>query len=116
MSFEIGVLSDYLEAAMRHAVFHRVGGEPERVYAAIPGIAGLWARGGTREEAERDLREALEWFVLTAVFDHRPLPAFDDTSLEIEEERPDGTVTVYPAAAGGLESPLDGLSDEASAE
>jgi predicted RNase H-like HicB family nuclease len=92
-----GVLSSYLAAAMRHAIFQRVG-EQQRVYATIPGISGLWARGPTREEATRDLREALEWWVLTSVFEHRPLPAFGDALLEIEEESAAGSRIVYPAA------------------
>lgn len=104
-----GVLSGYFAAAMRRAVYRHVRGEQERVYAAIPGIQGLWARGFTREGAERDLREALEWFVLTAVFDHRPLPAFDGVSLEIVEESKEGSVVVYPVAAADSASPLDGL-------
>jgi transcriptional regulator with XRE-family HTH domain len=102
-----GVLSDYFAAAMRHAVYRRVRGEPERIYAAIPGISGLWARGQSREEAERDLREALEWYVLTAIFDHQPLPAFDDVSLEITEESRDGATVLYPIAPPDRASFLD---------
>lgn len=80
-----------------------------RIYGAIPGIEGLWARGFTRPEAERDLREALEWFVLTAVFDHRPLPAFDGASLEIVEESATGSVVVYPVAPPSSASFIDHL-------
>lgn len=104
-----GVLSEYFDAAMRHAVYRHVGGEQERTYAAIPGISGIWARGFTREEAERDLREALEWFVLTAVFEHRLLPRYDDASLEIVEESKSGTVVVYPEAEHTEASFLDGI-------
>ena len=78
-----GILSDYLDAAMQHAIYRRVRGEQERVYGAILGIPGLWARGFTREETERDLREALEWWVLTEVFEHQPLPAFDGVSYHL---------------------------------
>src|SRR5260221_10461801 len=88
---------------MRHAVFRRAG-EQQRVYAAIPGITGLWARGQTREEVEKDLREALEWWVLTAIFEHQPLPAFDGVSLEIVEEGRDGAKVLYPAAESSAES------------
>lgn len=108
-----GVLTEYFEAAMRHATYRRAGGEQERVYAAIPGISGIWARGFTREEAERDLREALEWFVLTAVVEHRPLPRYDDASLEIVEESKRGTVVIYPEAEQTEASFLDGLEPEA---
>jgi predicted RNase H-like HicB family nuclease len=93
----MGVLSAYLAAAMPRAVYQRAG-EQRRLYATIPGIAGLWARGRTREEAACDVREALEWWVLTAVFEHRPLPAFGDVSLEIEEKSAGGRRIVYPAA------------------
>lgn len=107
-----GILTEYVEAAMRHAVYRRVHAEQERVYGAIPGISGLWARGFTREEAERDLREALEWFLLTAVFNHRPLPAFDGISLEIVQESKSGTTILYPAAEPSEASFLDGAGGE----
>ncbi len=106
-----GILSEYFQAAMRHAVYRRVG-EPARIYAAIPGIPGLWARGWSREEAEQDLREALEWEVLTAVFAHRPLPAFDGVSLEIVEEAKDSRTVLYPEAVVSADNPLAGLADE----
>ena len=104
-----GVLTAYFEAAMRHAVYRHVRAEQERTYAAIPGVEGLWARGFTREEAERDLREALEWWTLTAIFEHRPLPAFDGNSLEIVEESRNGTVVVYPEAQTVASSSPDHL-------
>jgi transcriptional regulator with XRE-family HTH domain len=109
-----GVLTAYFEAAMRHAVYRHVRAEQERIYAAIPGIEGLWARGFTREEAERDLREALEWWTLTAVFEHRPLPAFDGNSLEIVEESREGTVVVYPESPSTASGPLDHLATDTS--
>ena len=68
------------------------------VYGAIPGMEGLWVRGFARAEAERDLREAVEWWVLKVVIDHRPLPAFDGVSLGIVEEGAAGPVVVYPVA------------------
>ena len=107
-----GVLSAYLDAAMRHAVYRRVGGEQERIYGAIPGMPGLWSRGASREEAEPDLREALEWWVLTEVFEHHPLPAYDGVSLEIVEEGASGEMVVYPAAEASGESFLDGAEGE----
>lgn len=110
-----GILTAYCDAAMHHAIYRRSSGEQVRVYGAIPGIEGLWARGFTRAEAERDLREALEWFVLTAVFDHRPLPAFDGVSLEIVEESATGSVMVYLAAPPSSESFLDHLDAPAAA-
>ncbi len=107
-----GVFSLYFAAAMRHVVF-RQAGEQQRVYAAIPGIPGLWARGETREEAERDLREALEWFTLTCVFEHRPLPAFDGVSLEIVQESKGGREVLYPVVPPSDESFLNHVDDQA---
>jgi len=57
--------------------------------------------------------EALEWFVLTAVFEHRALPRYDDASLEIVEESKSGTVVVYPEVERTEASFLDGLEAEA---
>lgn len=110
-----GILTAYCDAAMRHTIYRRSGGEQVRIYGAIPGIEGLWARGFTRAEAARDLREALEWFVLTAVFDHRPLPSFDGVSLEIQEESAAGTAVVYPVAPSSPASFIDHLETPAEA-
>lgn len=107
-----GILSDYCDAAMHQAIYRRVRGGQDRIYAAIPGMPGLWARGFTREEAERDLREALEWWVLTAVFEHRPLPTYDGVSLEIVEESKGVEMVIYPAAAATGESFLDDMEGE----
>jgi hypothetical protein len=57
-------------------------------------------------------REALEWFAITAIFEHRPLPRYDDASLEIVEERKSGTVVVYPEAERTETSFLDGIQGE----
>lgn len=105
-----GVLTVYFNAAMRRAIYRRVG--EQHIYAAIPGMPGLWARGYTHEEAEKDLREALEWWVLTAVFDHRPLPAFDGASLEITQESKESTSVLYPAAEPSAASFLDALGED----
>jgi transcriptional regulator with XRE-family HTH domain len=100
-----GVLSEYFAAAMRHATYRRVGAK--HLYGAILGMPGLWARGYTREEVERELRGALEWWVLTAVFAHRPLPTYDNASLEITAEDVQGERVLYPAAPPSEESFLD---------
>lgn len=109
-----GVFSEYFAAALRHAVFRQVS--ERHIYAAIPGIEGLWARGLTREEAVQDLSEALEWFVLTNVFEHRPLPSFDGVSLEIVEENKAGSHIVYPVAPLSDASPLDVFDEDEAGE
>jgi len=105
-----GVLTDYLVAAMRQAVYRHVG--ERHIYATVPGMPGLWARGATHDKAARDLRQALEWWVLTAVFEHRALPAYDDASLQIIEEDAAGERVVYAATVANDASFADLAADD----
>ncbi len=51
--------------------------------------------------------------MITSVFDHRPLPAFDGVSLEIAEESAAGTTISYPVAPASSASFLDHLDTPA---
>ena len=47
-----------------------------------------------------------------SLFEHRPLPRYDDASLEIVEENKSGTVMIYPEAEQTETSFLDGMEPE----
>jgi predicted RNase H-like HicB family nuclease len=42
--------------------------------AAFPASAGLWADADTEEACQRELRDALEGWILLHIADHTPLP------------------------------------------
>ncbi|HEY7091867.1 MAG TPA: type II toxin-antitoxin system HicB family antitoxin [Ktedonobacterales bacterium] len=75
------MLTTYIEEAMRQATYERI--EDGSVFGSIPGFAGLWANADTEEECRRELRDALEGWILLHVADHTPLPTVNGVTLDI---------------------------------
>jgi predicted RNase H-like HicB family nuclease len=75
------VLTAYIEEAMRQAIYERI--EDGSVFGSIPGFAGLWADADTEEACQRELRDALEGWILLHVADHTPLPTINGITLDI---------------------------------
>jgi predicted RNase H-like HicB family nuclease len=73
-------LTEYLQAAMRHAEYERLKGGGW--YAHIPGLPGLWANGKTVEDTRNGLISALEdWLYVNAYVGQLKLPEFDGLSI-----------------------------------
>ena len=71
------MLTDYIQAAMRHARYTQY--DDGTCFGAIdaPGFDGVWANEAAREETERELRSVLEdWLLLGLQLRHR-LPVVD---------------------------------------
>jgi len=75
------MLTAYIEEAMRQATYERI--EDGSVFGSIPGFAGLWADADTEETCQRELRDALEGWILLHVADHTPLPVVNGVTLDI---------------------------------
>jgi predicted RNase H-like HicB family nuclease len=75
------MLTDYLEAAMRHAEYKDLG--DEGWYGRIPGLEGLGASAPTREEIESELRSALEDWVLVGLRLGHDFPVVDGIDLNV---------------------------------
>jgi predicted RNase H-like HicB family nuclease len=73
------VLTEYIRAAMSHAEFWPL--EDGSIYGEIPGVQGVWANAPSREEAERELREVLEDWLILNLQDHLPIPEIDGIAL-----------------------------------
>lgn len=69
------MLSEYMAAAMRRAEYEQL--EDGTWFAVIPGFEGLWANGPTRSDCERELRSALEDWILVKTHFNDPLPVID---------------------------------------
>ena len=69
------MLTDYIRAAMSHARFLPL--EDGSIYGEIPGVQGVWANAPSRDEAERELREVLEDWLMLNLQDHLPIPEID---------------------------------------
>jgi predicted RNase H-like HicB family nuclease len=82
-------MSEYVTAAMSHAVFEPVDGE-DQWYAHIPGFGGLWAVGKTQEEAGQELHSALEgWLYMNATKGTGEAPMIDGLTLSEQPMRPE---------------------------
>lgn len=89
-SMATGVLTDYLEAAMRQAILERLPAGPNygdgQWYASIPDCPGTWGLGATQDEALRDLRGSLEEWVLLGLRTSQELPAIEGISLAVSPQ------------------------------
>jgi predicted RNase H-like HicB family nuclease len=75
------MLTAYIAAAMRRAEYKELPGG-EGWYGEIPGLDGVWGNAESREAVERDLRDALEgWLVLGLQLGH-PIPAIEGIALD----------------------------------
>ena len=78
------MLTDYIEAAMAHAVIEHVE-EDQRYYGEIPLCRGVIGIGETHEQCRRDIQEALEgWIILGLRLGHG-LPVIDGIDLNEKE-------------------------------
>lgn len=73
------MLTDYIDAAMRRAEYEDL--RDEGWYGHVPELTGLWASGETRAEAERELRNALEDWILFGLLNGYPMPPLDGIDL-----------------------------------
>jgi predicted RNase H-like HicB family nuclease len=79
-SKRMGMFTDYLEAAMRHAQYEEL--EDRSWYARIPDVPGLWVRGANKEEARAELMSALDdWLYVNAYSARVNVPEFDGLSF-----------------------------------
>jgi predicted RNase H-like HicB family nuclease len=82
----MSVLEEYVEKAMARACYEKL--EDGSGYAAsIPGLAGAWADGATKEECRDTLREVLEEWLVAALRADDELPEFDGVSLNFAGRR-----------------------------
>lgn len=73
------MLTDYIEAAMRHAEYEDLG--EEGWYGRIPGFDGLWANASSREDTIAELRSTLEDWLILGLRHGDLLPVVDGIDL-----------------------------------
>lgn len=79
------MLTEYIEAAMRHAAYGIL--EDGTFFATIPGFPGLWAHDAQSLEGCRDeLRSTLEDWMLIGFRHGDALPVVDGIDLNIETD------------------------------
>jgi len=76
-----GMLTEYMQAAMRQATYEIL--DDGSFYGEIPGFQGIYANADTLETCREELREVLEgWIVLGLRLGH-PLPIVNGLRLDV---------------------------------
>ena len=79
---EAAMLSAYIDAAMRRAVYEML---PDGTwYGEIPALPGVWANAPRREEARDELRSVLEGWIILGLRLGQPIPTLDGVDLTPE--------------------------------
>jgi predicted RNase H-like HicB family nuclease len=77
------MLTDYLEAAMRHAEYEQL---PDGSWwGNIPGFKGLWAEGSSQEGCRTELRSALEDWMLFSLNRQLVVPVLEGIDLSVTD-------------------------------
>lgn len=79
------MLTDYICAAMRRAVFDKL--EDGSYYGDIPGLQGVWADADTLAACRDELQEVLEDWILVGLRLGHSLPILDGIDLNIKDTR-----------------------------
>ena len=74
------MIIEYIRTALAKARYERID-DPQPVYAAIPGLRGIWATGKTRDACKRHLSEVLEGWIIVRLRKGLPIPKIDGKSL-----------------------------------
>lgn len=74
------MLTDYIEAAMRHARCEKLT-DDDTMYCEIPELPGVWANEATVDETLRELRSVLEGWIALGIAMHEPIPAIDGIEI-----------------------------------
>jgi len=76
------MLTDYIEAAMRHAKYEILP-DDNSYYGEIPECRGVYANEKTLAETEKDLRGALEGWILLGIRHGAELPIIEGIDLNV---------------------------------
>ena len=80
MNPKVGILSEYVTAAMAHAEYERF--EEDGSYGGhVAGCPGVVAFGATREDCEGSLRSVVEDWILFKLKRGVPVPVIDGINL-----------------------------------
>lgn len=84
MLMGVGVIREYIEAAMKKAKYEFLS-ESKVFYGEIPGLRGVYAYAETLEECKKELEEVLEEWILIRVSKGLQIPEVDGVKIVISE-------------------------------
>jgi predicted RNase H-like HicB family nuclease len=79
------MLTDYLNAAMRHARYEILA-DDGTFYGEIPECRGVYANAPVLEECRTELASVLEDWLLFRIHQNLDLPIIDGLELEVKKE------------------------------
>lgn len=79
------MLTEYLEKAMRHAVYEEM--QKGGFFGHIPELKGPWAEAGTKKECQANLRQVLEEWLVLALREDDELAEIEGASLNLGGKR-----------------------------
>ena len=77
------MLTEYIQALMDRATYEILQ-EDRKFYGEIPVARGVWATGETLEACRKELREALEDWILFSISKNFPLPVVHGMDLAVK--------------------------------
>jgi predicted RNase H-like HicB family nuclease len=77
------MLTEYIEAAMRHAKYEILP-DDKSYYGEIPECPGVWANADTLEECREELRSTLEDWILLRTRKSAEIPPVDGIDINLE--------------------------------
>jgi predicted RNase H-like HicB family nuclease len=81
---ETGMLTAYIEAAMRKA-HYEILQDGEGFFGSIEGLNGVWGQADSLEACREELREVLEEWILLGLKMGHTIPSIDGINLTIQE-------------------------------
>jgi predicted RNase H-like HicB family nuclease len=82
-----GIITEYMDNAIREAQYEKI--EDGQIYGSLPSCPGVWAEGETIKEVRKELREALEMWIVLKLKDNDPMPEIGGVKLGDFEEAED---------------------------
>ena len=76
------MLTDYIQAAMRHATYEPLP-DGEGYFGHIPELQGVWANADTLDETRAELQEVLEEWLALGLSRHIDIPAIDGLEVYV---------------------------------
>ena len=71
------MLIEYIEEALKRARYEIINDE-EPYYGEVPELRGVWAAGKTLEECRKNLKEAIEGWLIVSIKRGLPIPELGD--------------------------------------
>ena len=78
------MLTEYIEEALKRAKYEIIE-DQEPYYGEVPELKGVWSTGRSLEECRRNLKEAIEGWLILSIKKGLPIPELGQFGVKDEE-------------------------------